>query len=129
MSQDLKAKTAATAETLFAAYDGSRPYDLWRAFDKDLARDMSLYITGQMYAREKLDHPTRQLVAIASLASLGHLDELRLHVYAGLKVGLKPQDVAEAIFQIGTYAGVPRVNQALAVLKDVLETRGQWPPV
>jgi 4-carboxymuconolactone decarboxylase len=67
------------------------------------------------------------MVAIASLASLGHLDELKLHVYAGLQVGLKPQDVAEAIFQIGTYAGVPRVNQALAVLKEVLKNRGQWP--
>ncbi len=127
MSDDLKAKTAATAETLFAGYEGARPYEIWRAFDKDLARDMSLYITGQMYARQKLDHPTRQLVAITSLASLGHLDELRLHVYAGLKVGLQPQDVAEAIFQVGTYAGVPRVNQALGVLKEVLEARGEWP--
>lgn len=127
MNEDLKAKTAATAKTLFEGYDGGRPYELWRAFDKDLARDMSLYITGQIYAREKLPHPTRQLVAIASLASLGHLDELRLHVYAGLQVGLKPKDVAEAIFQVGTYAGVPRVNQALAVLKDVLKSRGQWP--
>lgn len=127
MSEDSKAKTAATAETLFAGYDGERPYALWRAFDKDLAKDMSLYITGQMYAREKLPHPTRQLVAIASLASLGHLDELRLHVYAGLQVGLKPQDVAEAIFQVGTYAGVPRVNQALGVLKEVLEARDEWP--
>lgn len=127
MSDDLKAKTAATAETLFTGYEGERPYALWRAFDKDLAKDMSLYITGQMYARQKLDHPTRQLVAIASLASLGHLDELRLHAYAGLRVGLKPQDVAEAIFQVGTYAGVPRVNQALGVLKEVLEARGEWP--
>ncbi|KMY68563.1 4-carboxymuconolactone decarboxylase [Desulfocarbo indianensis] len=127
MSDDLKAKTAATAETLFAGYKGERPYELWRAFDKGLAKDMSLYITGQMYAREKLPHPTRQLVAIASLASLGHVDELRLHVYAGLQVGLKPEEVAEAIFQVGTYAGVPRVNQALAVLKEVLEARGQWP--
>jgi len=127
MSDDLKAKTAATAETLFAGYKGERPYELWRAFDKGLAKDMSLYITGQMYAREKLPHPTRQLVAIASLASLGHVDELRLHVYAGLQVGLKPEEVAEAFFQVGTYAGVPRVNQALAVLKEVLESRGQWP--
>lgn len=127
MSENLKAKTAATAEALFAGYDGERPYELWRAFDKGLAKDMSLYITGQMYAREKLPHPTRQLVAIASLASLGHLDELRLHVYAGLHVGLKPGEVAEAIFQIGTYAGVPRVNQALGVLKEVLEARDEWP--
>ena len=127
MSDDLKAKTAATAETLFAGYGGERPYETWRAFDKGLAKDMSLFITGQMYARQKLPHPTRQLVAIASLASLGHLDELRLHVYGGLQVGLKPEDVAEAIFQVGTYAGVPRVNQALGVLKEVLEARGQWP--
>ncbi len=128
MSDDLKAKTAATAETLFAGYDGARPYELWRAFDKDLAKEMSLFITGRLYAHGKLDHPTRQLVAIASLASLGHLEELRLHIYAGLKVGLPAGDIAEAIFQVGTYAGVPRVNQALGVLKEVLQAQDQWPP-
>ncbi len=125
--EEIKRKTGATAKTYFEGYSWDRPYDLWRSFDPGLAKDLSLFITGQMYAREKLPHPTRQLVAVASLTALERLEELKLHIWAGLNVGLKPQEVAEAIFQVGIYAGMPVVNQALKVLREVLEARGQWP--
>ncbi|MCB2186122.1 MAG: carboxymuconolactone decarboxylase family protein [Deltaproteobacteria bacterium] len=120
---ELKKKTAATAQAYFEGYPWDRPYDLWRSFDPGLAKDLSLFITGQMYAREKLPHPTRQLVAIAALTALERKDELRLHIWAGLNVGLEPAQVAEAIFQTGIYAGMPVVNQALAILREVLEAR------
>ena len=121
--KELKQKTADTARELFADYPWPRPYDLWRSFDKELAKDLSLFITGQMYARQKLPHPTRQLVAIAALAALDRQEELRLHIWAGLQVGLDQADIAEAIFQVGTYAGMPVVNQALATLRQVLSAR------
>jgi 4-carboxymuconolactone decarboxylase len=116
---ELKLKTAATAKTLFDGYPWGRPFDLWRAHDEGLAKDLSVFVTGQMYAREKLPHPTRQLVAVAALAALGHRDELRLHLWAALNVGVAAADLVETIFQIGVYAGVPRVNQALEVLAEV----------
>ncbi|MGD8562169.1 MAG: carboxymuconolactone decarboxylase family protein [Desulfarculaceae bacterium] len=125
--KELKKKTGETAQEYFDGYPWDRPYDLWRSFDKGLAKDLSLFITGQMYARQKLDHPTRQLVAVAALTALERKDELRLHIWAGLNVGLDPRDLAEAIFQVGVYAGMPVVNQALLVLKEILEERGQWP--
>jgi 4-carboxymuconolactone decarboxylase len=119
----LKEKTGATARAYFDGYPWDRPYDLWRSFDPGMAKDLSLFITGQMYAREKLAHPTRQLVAVAALTALERLEELRLHIWAGLNVGLSPSDVAEAIFQVGVYAGMPVVNQALKVLREVIEER------
>lgn len=125
MSDDLKQKTAATAKLYFDGYGGERPFDLWRAFDPGLAKDLSLFITGQMYAREKVPHPTRQLIAVAALTALERVDELRLHIWAALNVGCPAALVAEAIFQVGVYAGMPVVNQALKVLKDVLAARGQ----
>lgn len=118
---EITQRTAETAQTYFDGYPWDRPYDLWRSFDKGLARDLSRFITGQMYARGKLPHPTRQLVAIAALAALGRQEELRLHLWAGLNVGLAADDLAEAIFQVGVYAGMPLVNQALATLREVLE--------
>jgi len=124
---DLKKKTGETAKTYFDGFPWDRPYDLWRSFDKGLAKDLSLFITGQMYARQKLPHPTRQLVAVAALTALERSDELRLHIWAALNVGCDPKDVAEAIFQTGVYAGMPVVNQGLAVLKEVLTERGSWP--
>lgn len=126
-TNDLKKKTGAIAKLYFDGYPWDRPYDLWRSFDKDLALDLSLFITGQMYAREKLPHPTRQLVTVAALTALERSDELRLHIWGALNVGCDPRDVAEAIFQVGVYAGMPVVNQALLVLKEVLTERGEWP--
>ena len=49
MTEDLKAKTAKTAGLYFENYVGERPFDLWRSFDKGLAKELSLFITGQMY--------------------------------------------------------------------------------
>ena len=80
-----------------------------------------------MYAREKLPHPTRQLVTVAALTALSRPDELRLHIQAALNVGCTPEEIAETIFQTAIYAGVPATNQALKTLRSVLEERGQWP--
>ncbi len=127
MSQDLKQKTAETAELYFSGVEGERPYDLWRSFDKGLARDLSLFITGQMYARQVLPHPTRQMVTVAALTVLEKTEELQLHLHAALNVGCTPRELAEAIFQTAVYGGVPAMNQGLKALRAVLERRGQWP--
>ena len=127
MDEDLKAKTAKTAKKYFDGYPDERPFDLWRSFDKGLAKDLSLFITGQMYSREKIPHTTRQLVTVAALTVLERTEELKLHVYAALNVGCKPQEVAEVIFQCGIYGGMPIVNNALKVLREVLQERGNWP--
>jgi 4-carboxymuconolactone decarboxylase len=127
VADDIIAKTRKTAELYFKDIQDERPYDLWRAFDKDLARDLSLFITGQMYARERIPHTTRQLITVAALTVLSRLDELRLHIQAALNVGCTPHEIAEVIFQTAVYGGIPATNQALKTLKSVLEERGLWP--
>jgi 4-carboxymuconolactone decarboxylase len=127
MSEDVAKKTADTARLYFDGAPGERPYELWRAFDKGLARDLSLFITGQMYAREVLPHPARQLVTVAALTVLEKTEELELHLHAALNVGCEPRQLAEAIFQTAVYGGVPAMNQGLKALRTVLEARGQWP--
>ncbi len=127
MGRDIVEKTKKTAALYFKGVTDEKPFDLWRSFDKDLARDFSLFITGQMYAREKIPHPTRQLITVAALTVLSRLEELRLHIQAALNVGCTPQEIAEVIFQTAIYGGVPATNAALKTLRSVLEERGQWP--
>jgi 4-carboxymuconolactone decarboxylase len=127
LSKNIIEKTQKTAELYFKDVKDERPFDLWRAFDKDLAKDLSLFITGQMYAREKIPHTTRQLITVAALTVLSRIDELRLHIQAALNVGCKPGEIAEVIFQTAVYGGVPATNSALKVLKSVLEERDLWP--
>ena len=127
MAKDIIEKTKETAGRYFKDVQGERPYDLWRSFDRDLAKDLSLFITGQMYAREKIPHQTRQLIAVAALTVLSRLDELQLHIHAALNVGCNPHEIAEVIFQTAVYGGVPATNQALKTLRSVLEEKGSWP--
>lgn len=127
MSKTVVDKTKETAALYFKDVSGERPFDLWKAFDKELAKDLSLFITGQMYARKKIPHQTRQLIAVAALTVLSRLDELNLHIQAALNVGCKPQEIAEVIFQTAVYGGVPATNAALKELRAVLTARGLWP--
>jgi len=127
LSNDITEKTRKTAELYFRDFGGERPYELWKSFDKGLARDLSLFITGQMYAREKIPHKTRQLITVAALTVLSRLDELKLHIWAALNVGCDPGEIAEVIFQTAVYGGMPAANSALKILKEALEEKGQWP--
>ena len=127
MSKDIIEKTKKTAQLYFDGVTDERPFDLWHSFDKGLAKDLSLFITGQMYAREKLPHPTRQLVTVAALTVLCRLEELKLHIEAALNVGCTPSEIAETIFQTAVYGGVPATNAALKTLREVLEEKELWP--
>jgi len=127
LDKELVEKTKKTAGLYFRDVQGERPFDLWRAFDKDLAKDLSLFITAQMYAREKIPHTVRQLTTVAALTVLCRLEELRLHIHAALNVGCTAPEIAEVIFQTAVYGGMPATNQALKTLRSVLEEKGMWP--
>jgi 4-carboxymuconolactone decarboxylase len=126
MDDRIADKTRETANLYFKGVTDEKPFDLWRAFDKGLAKELSLFITGRMYAREVIPHPTRQLVAISALTVLSRREELRLHIQAALNVGCTPREIAETIFQTLVYGGVPAANAALLTLRGVLEERGLW---
>ena len=127
MSKEVLEKTKKIAALYMKDIMDEKPYDLWKAFDKDLAKDLSLFITGQVYAREKIPHKIRQLITVAALTVLSRLDELRLHIQIALNVGCDPKEIAEVIFQTFVYGGMPATNAALKTLKSVLEERGLWP--
>jgi 4-carboxymuconolactone decarboxylase len=128
MVDELRKRTQETANKLFSK--GAKidpPYLMWKEFDRDLANDFSLFITGNLYSRTVLTLPERQMVACTMLAALGATEELRLHVNAALNVGCDPKKLTEIFFQLATYAGMPAVNEALKVYRDVLQKRGEWP--
>ena len=103
------------------------PCLMWREFDKDLANDFSKLITGNLYSRTVLTLPERQMVACAMLAAIRAGGELKLHVNAALNVGCNPKELTEVFFQVATYAGMPAVNEALEVYREVLKEREEWP--
>jgi 4-carboxymuconolactone decarboxylase len=128
VNDELRKKTQDTANQLFGkGIKMDPPYLTWKEFDRDLANDLSLFITGKLYSRTVLTLPERQMAACAMLAALRATDELKLHVNAALNVGCDPRKIAEIFFQLATYAGMPAVNEALQVYREVLKERGEWP--
>ena len=128
MDDELKKKTQETAKQLFGkGIKMDPPYLTWKEFDRDLANDFSMFITGNLYSRTVLTLPERQMVACAMLAALRATDELKLHLNAALNVGCDPRKMTEIFFQLAPYAGMPAVNEALQVYRDVLKGRGEWP--
>jgi 4-carboxymuconolactone decarboxylase len=126
--KNLVESTKQTAAKLFSGpVDVEVPYQLWKAFDPELAKDLSLFITGNLYSREVLPLAERQVVAVTALAALHKTEELKIHLHGALNVGVPAAKLAEAIFQLGVYAGFPVVNAALAAFKEVLTARNQWP--
>jgi 4-carboxymuconolactone decarboxylase len=127
-NEALRKRTQETAKKLFGkGVQMKPPYSMWKEFDRDLANDFSMFITGNLYSRSVLTLPERQMAACAMLAAIRASDELKLHVNAALNVGCDHGKLAEIFFQVATYAGMPAVNEALGVYRDVLKERGEWP--
>ena len=128
MADDINKKTQETAAKLFGkGIKMDPPYLMWRQFDKDLANDLSRHITGNLYSRTVLTIQERQYAACAMLAALRAKEEFKLHVNAALNVGCDPRKIGEILFQLSTYAGMPAVNEAMEVYREVLKERGEWP--
>ncbi len=126
MDDALKETTRKTARMLFHTIKSGVGFDMWKKFDKDLARELSMFFTGKLYSREVISQKQRELCAVASLTVLNRRNEVRAHIHAALNVGATRQEVTEVIFQQVTYGGMPVVVEALEVFKEVLEERGEW---
>jgi len=86
----------------------------------DFARMTIEFLFGDLYSRAGLDLRTRELAAVAALASLGRLAHLRAHVGAALHVGCTAEEVVEILMQTAIHAGFPPALDALAGCHDLL---------
>lgn len=102
---------------------GNDHVDRATAAADDLDRDFQDWITeavwGAVWTRETFDDRTRSLVTIAILAALGR-DELDLHLAASRNTGVGRAEIAELMFHVAVYAGVPAGNHGLARAREVL---------
>jgi 4-carboxymuconolactone decarboxylase len=122
-NEELRKKTQETAKELFSGVKMDPPYKTWKEFDKELANDFSMFITGNLYSRTVLSLPERQMAACAMLAALRARGELKLHIHAALNVGCDPRKLAEVFFQLPP-CSMPAVNKKPVSRRS---KKGDWP--
>ncbi len=96
-------------------------------FDADFQQFITEGAWGSLWSRAGLTRRERSLLTIALLATLGHDEELALHVRATRNTGASPEDIKEALLHVAVYAGVPAANRAFAVAAKALEESGETP--
>jgi 4-carboxymuconolactone decarboxylase len=87
----------------------------------DFARMVVEFAFGDLYSRDRIALRDREIVAIASLATLGKaVPQLRTHVEAAQRLGLGKAEIVEILMQTGIYSGLPAALNALADCHDLL---------
>ena len=87
----------------------------------DFARMVIEFAFGDIYSRDALDLRSRELIAIAALATSGNAGpQLRVHVESAASAGITKPEIVEVLMQIALYAGFPAALNALADCHDLL---------
>jgi|SRR5689334_22466604 4-carboxymuconolactone decarboxylase len=94
----------------------------------DIAPEFANYLFefpfGDIYSRSGLDLRAREIATIAALAALGNATpQLKVHIEAGLNVGLSREEVVEILMQMAVYAGFPAALNGLFAAKEVFAQR------
>lgn len=94
----------------------------------DIAPDFANYLFefpfGDIYCRPGLSLRDREIATIAALAAMGTAQpQLRVHIEAGLNVGLSQDEITEILMQMAAYAGFPAALNGLFAAKEVYAAR------
>ncbi|WP_413875235.1 carboxymuconolactone decarboxylase family protein [Albidovulum sp.] len=95
-------------------------------FDKmwpTMSKDMMEMWFGKTFNREGLDAKTRLLVTVAALTVLGAQAEpqMRLTIRHALEAGATKREIAEVIYQMSMFGGVPAMSRALEIAQAVFD--------
>ncbi|RYD18321.1 MAG: carboxymuconolactone decarboxylase family protein, partial [Lysobacteraceae bacterium] len=94
----------------------------------DIAPDFATYLIefpfGDIYSRPGLGPRDREIATIAALAAMGNAaPQLKVHIEAGLNVGLTRDEITEILMQMAVYAGFPAALNGLFAAKEVFAAR------
>ena len=82
------------------------------------------FIFCDIFSEGNLEEKTRELITITALSVLQCLSQLKVHIGAGLKIGLLPLEIRESIYQLAPFIGFPRTLNAISVMNQVFEQKG-----
>ena len=80
---------------------------------------------GKTFNREGLDARTRLLITLAGFCAQGALAEpqIRLTIRHALEAGATEREIAEVIWQMSMFGGLPAMRQALELAQAVFDEK------
>lgn len=110
-----------------AEIDGEAGHNVIAAL-ADIAPEFATYVFefpfGDIYSRPGLDLRAREIATVAALTAMGTATpQLKVHIEAGLNVGLTKEEITEIIIQMAIYAGFPAALNGLFAAKEVFAAR------
>jgi 4-carboxymuconolactone decarboxylase len=110
------------------AVDGPHGVDVVRSLDDiapDLGRYLVEYVFGDIYAREGLSLPLRELASVAMCTALGTAaPQLRVHIRGFLNVGGSREEIVELMTQLAGYAGFPAALNGITAAREIFAESG-----
>lgn len=103
---------------------GDKPLPIDKT-DPEMAATLKRYVYGDNIEQSKaLNVINRELVRIASLATVGSQKYLEIETEGALKIGVKPIEIRETIYQITPYIGFAKSVDALDTINKVFKANG-----
>lgn len=107
---------------------GDRHVDGAEERKDEFTADFQDFITrvawGEVWDRPGLDRRSRSIATLSALIALRAESEIAMHVRAGLRNGLAPEEIKEVILHTAIYAGLPAANAAFAIAQAVIAEEG-----
>ncbi len=113
---------AAMARAMNPALAEFTPEGLDKLFPT-MPKDWMEAVFGNAFNPEGLDAKTRLLVTLGGLVATGATaqPQLALTIRHAREAGAREQEIAEAIYQMSMLGGLPAMNRALEIAKEVFE--------
>lgn len=103
---------------------GQNVIDALAGIAPDFATYLFEFPFGDIYSRPGLALRDREIATIAAIAAMGTAaPQLKVHIEAGLNVGLSQEEITEILMQIAVYAGFPAALNGLFAAKEVFADR------
>ncbi|MGO4906691.1 carboxymuconolactone decarboxylase family protein [Pseudorhodobacter sp. W20_MBD10_FR17] len=103
---------------------GQNVIDALAGIAPDFATYLFEFPFGDIYSRPGLSLRDREIATIAALTAMGTAaPQLKVHIEAGLNVGLSQEEITEILMQMAVYAGFPAALNGLFAAKEVFANR------
>jgi 4-carboxymuconolactone decarboxylase len=118
---DRYSRGMATRRTVLGEAHVDRAEAAKTEFDQPFQELITEAAWGHVWSRPNWTKRERSMVTIALLASLGHDEELAMHIRATANTGATRDDIREALLHVAIYAGVPAANHAIKIAMKVYD--------